>query len=196
MLSGSIAQTSKPRIYGYPVTSPSRFAAEALTAALTARGVKVEGKPASTADATGTRASTTASTRSRNMCRLRWRKKQKLRSKVSQNLHASMMPFILGAVVGKATTKIDQKGFALEHDFLTTAGLDLSGASQADGAGGAASAYYTPDFMVHYLAYMASQPIYPIFHEGAPDPGPRRNPGKHPAGFTSRRPRLREDWHL
>src|ERR1700735_491958 len=85
----------------------------------------------------------------------------KVTLKVSQNLHASMTPFILGAVVGKATTKIDQKGFALEHDFLTAAGLDLSGASQADGAGGAASAYYTPDFMVHYLAYMDQQPRFP-----------------------------------
>ena len=56
----------------------------------------------------------------------------------------------------------------MEHDFLTAAGLDLSGASQSDGAGGAGSAYYTPDFMVHYLAYMASQPIYPIFQKALP----------------------------
>ncbi len=92
----------------------------------------------------------------------------KVTLKVSQNLHASMTPYILGAIVGKATAKIDQKGFALEHEFLTKAGLDLSGASQADGAGGAASAFYTPDFMVRYLAYMASQPIYPIFERALP----------------------------
>jgi len=45
------------------------------------------------------------------------------------------MPFILGAIVGHKTQDIDQGGFDLEHDFLAKAGLDLSGASQADGAG-------------------------------------------------------------
>ena len=168
VLSGSIAQTSKPRIYGYPVTSPSRFAGEALTAALTARGVKVEGKPASTADPNRYKSVYNSQHQVAEHVSAPLAEEAKVTLKVSQNLHASMMPFILGAVVGKATTKIDQKGFALEHDFLTTAGLDLSGASQADGAGGAASAYYTPDFMVHYLAYMASQPIYPIFLKALP----------------------------
>jgi PBP4 family serine-type D-alanyl-D-alanine carboxypeptidase len=168
VLSGSIAQTSKPRIYGYPVSSPSRFAAEALTAALTARGVKVTGKPASTADATRYKNAYNSQHQVAEHVSAPLAEEAKVTLKVSQNLHASMTPFILGAVVGKATTKIDQKGFALERDFLTAAGLDLSGASQADGAGGAASAYYTPDFMVHYLAYMASQPIYPIFLKALP----------------------------
>jgi PBP4 family serine-type D-alanyl-D-alanine carboxypeptidase len=168
VLSGSIARTSKPRIYGYPVSSPSRFAAEALTAALTARGVKIAGKPGSTADATRYKSVYNSQHQVAEHVSAPLAEEAKVTLKVSQNLHASMTPFILGAVVGKATTKIDQKGFALEHDFLTAAGLDLSGASQADGAGGAASAYYTPDFMVHYLAYMASQPIYPIFLKALP----------------------------
>jgi D-alanyl-D-alanine carboxypeptidase/D-alanyl-D-alanine-endopeptidase (penicillin-binding protein 4) len=168
VLSGSIAQTSKPRIYGYPVSSPSRFAAEALTAALTARGVKIAGKPATTADATRYKSCYNSQHQVAEHVSAPLAEEAKVTLKVSQNLHASMMPFILGAIVGKATTKIDQKGFALEHDFLTAAGLDLSGASQSDGAGGAGSAYYTPDFMVHYLAYMASQPIYPIFQKALP----------------------------
>ncbi len=168
MLSGSIAQTSKPRIYGYPVGSPSRFAAEALTAALTARGVKVAGKPATATDANRYKSFYNSQHQVAEHVSAPLTEEIKVTLKVSQNLHASMTPYILGAIVGKATTKIDQKGFALEHDFLTSAGLDLSGASQADGAGGAASAYYTPDFMVHYLAYMAGQPIYPIFQKALP----------------------------
>jgi D-alanyl-D-alanine carboxypeptidase/D-alanyl-D-alanine-endopeptidase (penicillin-binding protein 4) len=168
VLSGSIAQTSKPRIYGYPVTSPSRFAAEALTAALTARGVKIAGKPAGSADAARYKSFYNSQHQIAEHVSVPLAEEVKVTLKVSQNLHASMTPYILGAIVGKATTKIDQKGFALEHDFLTTAGLDLSGASQADGAGGAASAYYSPDFMVHYLAYMATQPIFPIFQKALP----------------------------
>jgi D-alanyl-D-alanine carboxypeptidase/D-alanyl-D-alanine-endopeptidase (penicillin-binding protein 4) len=168
VLSGAIAQTSKPRIYGYPVASPSRFAAEALTAALTACEVRVTGKPATTADATRYKSFYNSRHQVAEHVSAPLAEEVKVTLKVSQNLHASMTPYILGAIVGKATTKIDQEGFALEHDFLTTAGLDLSGASQADGAGGAASAYYTPDFMVHYLAYMAAQPIFPIFQKALP----------------------------
>jgi len=87
---------------------------------------------------------------------------------VSQNLHAAMTPFILGAVVGKATQHIDAKGFILERRFLSQAGLDLSGASQSDGAGGAEAAYYTPDFMTHYLAFMAAQPDFDVFKRALP----------------------------
>jgi PBP4 family serine-type D-alanyl-D-alanine carboxypeptidase len=168
LLSGSLAETSKPRIYGYPVGSPSRFAAEALIASLTASGVKVTGRPAATADATKYKSFYNRQHQVAEHVSAPLAEEVKVTLKVSQNLHASMTPYILGAIVGRATTKIDQKGFALEHDFLTTAGLDLSGASQADGAGGAASAYYTPDFMVHYLAYMAAQPSYLIFQKALP----------------------------
>jgi PBP4 family serine-type D-alanyl-D-alanine carboxypeptidase len=168
VLSGSIAKSSRPRIYGYPVASPSRFAAEALTAALAACGVKIAGKPVTTTDATQYKSFYNSQHQVAEHVSAPLAEEVKVTLKVSQNLHASMTPYILGAIVGKATKKIDQKGFALEHDFLTAAGLDLSGASQADGAGGAASAYYTPDFMVHYLAYMAGEPIYPIFQKALP----------------------------
>jgi PBP4 family serine-type D-alanyl-D-alanine carboxypeptidase len=168
VLAGSIAQSSGPRIYGYPVDSPSRFAAVALNEALRDAGVKVDSKP----DAI------TANTQYKSFYQPQYKVAEhvsaplaeeiKVTLKVSHNLHASMTPFILGAIVGKATEKIDQKGYALEHDFLTKAGLDLSGASQADGAGGAASAFFTPDFMAHYLAYMAKQQNYPIFRHALP----------------------------
>jgi PBP4 family serine-type D-alanyl-D-alanine carboxypeptidase len=168
VLSGAVAHTSGPIIYGYPVTSPSHFAAAALTAALAADGVQVKGKSETVTD----------SAKYRNFYQKQYQvaehvsaplaEEVKVTLKVSQNLHASMTPYVLGAVMGKATAKIGEKGFALEHDFLTKAGLDLSGASQADGAGGAASAYYTPDFMVHYLAYMAQQPSFPVFKKALP----------------------------
>jgi D-alanyl-D-alanine carboxypeptidase/D-alanyl-D-alanine-endopeptidase (penicillin-binding protein 4) len=79
-----------------------------------------------------------------------------------------MTPSMLGAVVGHATSDWEQAGFNLEHDFLQRAGLDLSGASQADGAGGARSAFFTPDFMVSYLAYMAKQPNFQVFYSALP----------------------------
>ena len=92
----------------------------------------------------------------------------KVTLKVSQNLHATMTPFILGEALAHKTKDIDQAGFDLERAFLMKAGLDLSGASQGDGAGGAQSAYFTPDFMVHYLAFMSRQKDFSVFENALP----------------------------
>jgi PBP4 family serine-type D-alanyl-D-alanine carboxypeptidase len=168
ILTGSLAQSSGPRIYGCPVTSPSRFAAVALNEALREAGVKVDGKPDIITAASKYKDFYQPQYKVAEHVSAPFAEEVKVTLKVSHNLHASMTPFLLGAIIGKATEKIDQKGFALEHDFLAKAGLDLSGASQADGAGGAASAFYTPDFMVHYLAYMAQQKDYAVFHKALP----------------------------
>ena len=97
----------------------------------------------------------------------------KLTLKVSQNLHASTMPYVMGAVLGHATEKIDARGFQLEHDFLAKAGLDLSGASQSDGAGGAGVAFYTPDFAVRYPTYIARRALLRNVPERSAHPGQR-----------------------
>jgi D-alanyl-D-alanine carboxypeptidase/D-alanyl-D-alanine-endopeptidase (penicillin-binding protein 4) len=57
-------------------------------------------------------------------------------------------------------------GFDLEHDFLQRAGMDLTGAQQADGAGG--DAHFSPSFMVGYLAYMSQQKDSAIFRGALP----------------------------
>ena len=92
----------------------------------------------------------------------------KVTLKVSQNLHASAWPGILGAVVKKDNKDSFQSGFDVERDFLTKAGLDLAGASQGDGAGGAEAGVYTPDFMVTYLQYMSNRPDFPVFFKALP----------------------------
>ena len=168
ILSGAISQSEPSRIYGYRVASPSRFAAVALDGALRRGGVEVEGKPAGITSASPYKAFYQPQYKVAEHVSAPFSEEVKVTLKVSHNLHASMTPFLLGALVGKATEKIDSKGFAVERDFLERAGLDLSGASQADGAGGAASAFYTPDFMVHYLAYMAKQPSYRVFEHALP----------------------------
>src|SRR4029077_7791970 len=88
----------------------------------------------------------------------------KVTLKVSQNLHASMTPSIVGALVAPPRTGngSEQAGVDKENGFLTKAGLDLGGASQGDGAGGAQSAYFTPEFMVSYLTYWSKRPDYQI----------------------------------
>jgi D-alanyl-D-alanine carboxypeptidase len=88
----------------------------------------------------------------------------KVTLKVSQNLHASATPFLLGAVLAHKGTAA--AGFDEMKKFLATTGADVSGASQSDGAG--AEAHFTPRFMVAYLAYFAKQQIARIFHDALP----------------------------
>jgi len=91
----------------------------------------------------------------------------KVTLKVSQNLHAATMPYLLGALVAHQPENALQEGLNLEHGFLRKAGLDLTAASQADGIGGPGAAF-TPDFMVRYLAYVSRQPFARDFFEALP----------------------------
>jgi D-alanyl-D-alanine carboxypeptidase/D-alanyl-D-alanine-endopeptidase (penicillin-binding protein 4) len=175
-LTGTVGIGSGPVIEAYAVASPSRFAGTLLAAALKDAGVKVSGKPgAITAEATETmlgagpmRKFYTEAMRIAEHVSPPLSEDVRITLKMSQNLHASTMPYVLGGALGHSSDKADQKGFALEHDFLGRAGLDLSGASQADGAGGAVAAFYTPDFVVHYLDYMSRQPIAEMFRASLP----------------------------
>jgi PBP4 family serine-type D-alanyl-D-alanine carboxypeptidase len=168
-LTGKFPLGGPPILYTYPVPEPSRFAQVTFAEALREKGIKVNvPAPAEKFDFKTSSSSFTAENVVAEHISPPLSEETKVALKVSQNLHASMMPFILGAIVGNKTQDIDQAGFDLEHGFLAKAGLDLSGASQADGAGGAQSAYYTPDFMVHYLAFMAKQKDFALFEKALP----------------------------
>jgi PBP4 family serine-type D-alanyl-D-alanine carboxypeptidase len=83
--------------------------------------------------------------------------------KVSQNMHASAMPMLMGAMFGKAN---GENGFDVERKWLQKEGLDVSGAQQADGAGG--DAHFSPAFMVSYLRMMSKRPDFQAFHDALP----------------------------
>ena len=84
--------------------------------------------------------------------------------KVSQNLHASNMPFVLAAL--PAARAANQGGFDIEREWLTRAGLDLNGAVQGDGAGG--DAYFSPAFMTRYLEVVSQRPYAAAFKAALP----------------------------
>ncbi len=156
-------------LYTYAVPQPSRFAQVTFIEALRGDGITVD-LPAPNAQV-DFKALSSAYTQENVVAEHispPMSEEVKVTLKVSQNLHATMTPYILGAVLGHATQDIDQAGFNLEHDFLAKAGLDLSGASQNDGAGGAQSAFFTPDFVAHYLAFMATQRDFPFFEKALP----------------------------
>jgi len=164
-VTGTMPAGKPPILYTYAVPEPSRYAAVVLAEALAEQGVTATW-PArhDEVDFTALAPRYTSEAVVAEHVSPPLREEIKVTLKVSQNLHASSMPYVLGALVGHQGD--DQAGFDLEHDFLQKAGLDLSGATQGDGAGGAA--HFTPDFMVHYLAYMATRPDFPVFHDALP----------------------------
>lgn len=85
--------------------------------------------------------------------------------KVSDNEHAALMPYMWAVYLAKAKSDYLKAGFALEARMLSSAGLDVNQAAQWDGYGGA---YFTPDFMVHYLAWARGQSWYPYLLRALP----------------------------
>lgn len=168
-IAGTFPAGMQPILFAYAVPQPARFAQILFIEALNAAGVTAtiperNGLPeARTLAANYVPDALVAEHVSAPLTQ-----EIKVTLKVSQNLHASMTPFLLGALVGHATSDWEQAGFNAEHDFLQKLGLDLSGASQADGAGGARSAFYTPDFIVSYLQAMTKQPNFQQFHDALP----------------------------
>ena len=156
----------KPAIlFKYSVPEPSRFAETVLVEALREKGVTVEmGTPGEPRDSAKLAASYTPDQLVAEHISAPLKEEIKVTLKVSQNLHASMTPLMLAAML--APKDSDRTGFDLEHDFLTRAGLDLSGAQQGDGAGG--NAHFSPEFMVTYLAYMSKQKDFQIFYDALP----------------------------
>jgi PBP4 family serine-type D-alanyl-D-alanine carboxypeptidase len=156
-------------LYSYRVPQPSRFAEMTLVRALLRDGVEARFAPyGQPADFSKLSRDYIPENIVAEHLSPPLSQEVKVTLKVSQNLHASMTPYILGAVLGHANRHILQAGFDLERAFLAKAGLDLAGASQSDGAGGSQAAFFTPDFMCHYLLYMWHQKDFPEFEHALP----------------------------
>jgi N-acyl-D-amino-acid deacylase len=166
-LTGSFPADGKPAMAAYPVPQPSRFGATVLVEALKEQGVSAAlAAPTDQLDFKALAKNYAAENVVAEHVSPPLKEEVKITLKVSQNAHASSMPYLLGALVAHKDADIDQAGFDVEHDFLSKAGLDLSGAAQSDGAGG--NAYFSPDFMVQYLLYMSKQKNYNDFYRGLP----------------------------
>jgi PBP4 family serine-type D-alanyl-D-alanine carboxypeptidase len=169
IVTGNMPLGGAPALFPYAVPKPSRFAELAFSEALREAGITLNDTEPSRPPDFKALAS--------------WYKPENLVAehispplsedaritlKVSQNLHASLMPYILGAVLAHATRNANQAGFNLERGFLQEAGLDLGGASQSDGAGGSRAAFFTPNFMVQYLARLYRMKIFHEVFAGLP----------------------------
>jgi D-alanyl-D-alanine carboxypeptidase/D-alanyl-D-alanine-endopeptidase (penicillin-binding protein 4) len=150
----------------YPVPEPSKYAATLLSEVLEQQGVQI--KPPRHSNAAPLRPP--ANYKPENLVAEHvsppFKEDVKITLKVSQNLHASMTPSLLGALIAHKSKDVEQAGFDLENQFLHKANLDLGGAAQSDGAGG--NAFFTPDFIVNYLKYMQGRKDFDDFYRGLP----------------------------
>ncbi len=156
-ITGSLPAGSPSILYAYDVPSPARFAEVALTAALQARGVVVQN---TSADATSLTPSEIGSNVIATHVSPPLGQDVKVTLKVSDNLHASIMPYLW------SPQHTLRAGFDLERAFMQRAGLDTSQVVQNDGLGG--FAFIQPQYMVHYLAYLSTQPYFQTFYMALP----------------------------
>lgn len=168
--SGSLPQGSGPHTVAWQIPSPTQFATAVLQEALTAKGIEIKPKKTSAIakDLSSFQRFYTAENKVAEHVSPPLSEEIKITLKVSQNLHAAMGPYYLGLFVAKNAKDPLGAGFKLEHDFLTEAKLDLSGASQGDGEGGNWADLFSPDFMCHYLAYWKTRPDFSVFFAGLP----------------------------
>src|SRR5437660_5089755 len=168
-LAGSLPLGITPQTASIAVPSPTKFAETVFREALSAAGIQVKNSPApSVTDFSPYARFYTAENQVAEHVSPPLSEEIKVTLKVSQNLHAGMGPYLLGALAGKDMKNPLDAGFKIEHDFLQSAKLDLSGAAQGDGAGGDWADLFSPDFMVHYLIYWSTRPDYQDFFKALP----------------------------
>src|SRR6266436_2277740 len=168
-LSGSLPVGISPQPAAIAVPSPTRFAETVFREALSAAGIQVKNRPApAVTDFSAYTRFYSAENQVTEHVSPPLSEEIKITLKVSQNLHAGMGPYLLGTLVEKDTKHLLDAGFKVEHDFLQSANLDLSGAAQGDGAGGDWADLFSADFMVHYLTYWTTRPDFQVFFNALP----------------------------
>jgi PBP4 family serine-type D-alanyl-D-alanine carboxypeptidase len=168
-LAGSLPLGIEAQTVSIGVPSPTIFAQWVLRESLAAEGIELKGPVVlAQPDFAPLAHSYTDENQVAEHVSLPLAEEIKVTLKVSQNLHAGMGPYLLGALAGKDTANPLKKGFELERAFLEQAKLDLAGASQGDGAGGDWADLFSPDFMCHYMAYWTTRPDYDVFFRALP----------------------------
>ena len=164
-ISGRVPRGTPPQNMRWPVSSPIRFGELAFALVLREAGVQVSPRLARTPVAFRRLARRYAdSTLVAEHRSAPFTEEARVILKMSQNLHASLMPTIVAVTLAASDTS--RTGFDLEREFLEKGGLDVNGAVQGDGAGGIA--LFSPAFMTRYLEYCATRPWGEIFRRALP----------------------------
>ena len=164
-LTGTLPAGSKTEMFSYAVPDPVRYAEFVLAEALRVEGVLVNARlKEDQPDVKSLSRMYKPANQVAEHTSPPLTEEIKVILKVSQNLHASMMPYLFSSLIAKK--EVPQSGFELMRASLEKAGLKHEAASQEDGAGG--SANFTPEFMTSYLSYWAGNKNAQVFHDALP----------------------------
>ncbi len=152
-------------LYAYRVPEPKRFAEDALALTLHDAGIEILPESAQSLAATAPSASYAASNLVATHVSPPLAQDAYITLKVSDNLHAALMPYMWAVYLSHAKSEFLKAGFAHEAAMLRHAGLDLESAAQEDGYG---DAFFTADFMTRYLAWAKAQAWYSYLFRGLP----------------------------
>src|SRR5205814_5698263 len=126
-LSGSLPVGIAPQPATIAVPSPTKFAETVFREALSAASIQIKNSPGpSVSDFSPYTRFYTAENQVAGHVSPPLSEEIKVTLKVSQNLHAGMGPYLLGALAGKDMKSPLDAGFKIEHDFLQSAKLDRS----------------------------------------------------------------------
>jgi PBP4 family serine-type D-alanyl-D-alanine carboxypeptidase len=153
-------------LYAYRVPEPKRFAEEAFALTLRDAGVSVPPQAMSPAASPPPATAYVPSNLVASHVSPPLAQDAYITLKVSDNLHAALMPYMWAVYLAHAKSDFLRAGFAREAAMLREAGLDVASASQQDGEG--SSAFFTPDFMTRYLAWAKGQGWYSWLFRGLP----------------------------
>lgn len=167
-LSGGIPAGSAPQNLSAPIPSPTRFAARVLEESLRATGIVFSGHPSGQNDVGALAHFYSDENLIAEHVSAPLSEDVKVTLKVSQNLHAGIGQYLLGAYVAHDRNDPFRAGFKIEHGFLEEAHLDLTGASQGDGAGGDWADLFSPEFMCSYLIYWSKRPEFNVLFKALP----------------------------
>ncbi|MGB7284161.1 MAG: D-alanyl-D-alanine carboxypeptidase/D-alanyl-D-alanine-endopeptidase [Candidatus Acidiferrum sp.] len=171
-LTGALPAASHPFTAPYAVPSPTKFAETVLAESLAADGIQIKPPKNASGPSAPDFKSLSSFYTAENLVAEHvsppLSEEIKVTLKVSQNLHASMGPYLLGTLIAKDLVDPVHSGFKVERAFLQAANLDLSGASQGDGEGGDWADLFSPNFMVHYLTYWSTRPDFSFFFNALP----------------------------
>ena len=131
-------------LYAYRVPEPAGFAQAALTVALDDAGVSVQQPAALQSNAAPPLASYVPANLVAEHVSPPLSEDAYITLKVSDNLHAALMPYLWAVYLAHAKSDYLKAGFALEARALSAAELDVDQAAQQDGDGG--SAFFTRRF--------------------------------------------------
>ncbi len=169
VLTGNIPLGAETQTGAYPVPSPTLFATAALRKSIAEAGVEIKPTQSSAPpDFAVLKKNYTSENAVAEHVSPPLSADVKVTLKVSQNLHASMGIYLLGLLSAKAPKDVLNAGFKVENEFLKGARLDMSGASQGDGAGGDWADLFTPDFVCRYLNYWKTRADFPTFFGALP----------------------------